>query len=78
MITKSAWRNLDTEGRQRKFVEFLQNKRSACKDRVVTSTFCKFTLPAICTAKKPQCRKTVEGFEFFMVLKDFLRSTVTG
>ena len=44
IITKSAWSNLDTEGRQRKFAEFLQNKRSACKDRVVTSIFCKFTV----------------------------------
>ena len=51
-ITKSAWRNLDTKGRQRKFVEFLQNKRSACKDRVVTSTLCKFIVPAIGIAKK--------------------------
>ena len=52
MIKKNAWRNVDTEGRRRKFVEFLQNKKSAPKESVVKSTYSKFTVPAIKTAKK--------------------------
>ena len=51
MIKKNAWRNLDTEDRRRKFVEFLQNKKSAPKESVVKSTYSKFTVPDIKTAK---------------------------
>ena len=52
MIKKNAWRNLDTEGRRRKFVEFLQNKKSAPKESVVKSTYSKFIVPDIKNCEK--------------------------
>ena len=51
-MKRSRWQCLDSNVRQQKFCDFLQNKNMKKSD-VVVSTYSKFTVPALNTAKKP-------------------------
>ena len=79
LIKRSAWQSLDTTQRHTKFDDFLKNKRlQKNKSNVVVSTYTKFTVPIINTAKKPGQRTRIKSTKTLNKWAKSLKKKMSG